>query len=93
MFRLTLLPYKGNCSGVKFSIVPHIVRTVYLRISICLNLQRPLRGRRFADEEQAKKAVHDWLRTLSKEFSDAFSKLVDSWTKCVETLQRDYIET
>jgi hypothetical protein len=46
----------------------HIVRTVYLRISICLDLQRALRSRRFADEEEVKKVVHDWLRALTKEF-------------------------
>jgi hypothetical protein len=38
-----------------------------------------------------KKAVHDWHDTLPEEFSDAFRKIVDSWTKCVETVQGECI--
>jgi hypothetical protein len=68
----------------------HIVRIVYLRIYICLNFQRALRSRRFADEEEVKKAVHDWLPTLSKESPDDSRKLVDSWTKSPRSRGGEY---
>jgi hypothetical protein len=52
---------------------------------------RALRSRRFADDDEMKEAVNEWLRNNAKQFffSDVTRKLVDSRKKCVEA-QGDY---
>jgi histone-lysine N-methyltransferase SETMAR len=54
-------------------------------------LKEALRGCRFADDDEVKEAVHDWLCTQPKRFSYGIRKLADCWTKCIEK-QGDYEE-
>jgi len=55
-------------------------------------LKNALRGRRFAADNEAKEAVHDWLHSQPQTFfSNDIKKLTDSWAKCIEK-KGDYFE-
>ena len=56
------------------------------------SLKNALRGRRFSTDEEAQRAVHEWLREQSKSFFfNGIHKFVDRWTECIEN-EGDYIE-
>jgi histone-lysine N-methyltransferase SETMAR len=54
-------------------------------------LKNALRGRRFADDDERKEAVHDWLRNQIQVFSYSIRKLTERWAKSIEK-QGYYIE-
>ncbi len=55
-------------------------------------LKNALRGKTFANNEEVKIEVNQWLRTRPKEFfQTGIKKLVHRWEKCIE-LSGDYVE-
>ena len=56
-------------------------------------LENGLRDRKFADDDDVKEAVNDWLRNQPNFFffSSGIKKLTDRWAKCFQD-KGDYIE-
>jgi len=55
-------------------------------------LKNTLRGRKFADDDDVKGAVNDWLRNQTKNFfSGGIKKFTDFWAKCIQN-KENYIE-
>jgi len=55
-------------------------------------LKDALTGTQFRNDDEVRSAVHEWLRTIPKEFfSRGISALVKRWRKCIE-LEGYYVE-
>lgn len=55
-------------------------------------LKKPLRGKHFADEEDMKRAVTQWVRKTPRDFfSDGIRRLSNRWRKCL-SLKGEYVE-
>jgi hypothetical protein len=80
--------------NLKFEVLPHPPYSPDLALCdfhASSPLTEALCGCRFGSREEAKEAVHTWIREQSKTFfSDRIRKLVDCYKKCVELQGHDF---
>jgi hypothetical protein len=77
---------------LKFDVIAHHPYNPALALSDCHlfgPLKEALRDHQFTSDQEVKEVVHAWLTAQPKTFfSEGIRKLVQQWTKCIESIEK-----